>query len=111
MVESQPSKLLVAGSIPVSRSIFSITYEQPRSLSGIPQNPLNITLLPLDVKRLDNGRRVSHQCAFTLHLWSVTSSWRKSSKDRLRGCGHPTRRPFPPTSASTQGLRIRAKRL
>ena len=25
MVESQPSKLLVAGSIPVSRSMFSIT--------------------------------------------------------------------------------------
>ncbi len=27
MVESQPSKLLVAGSIPVSRSIFSTTSE------------------------------------------------------------------------------------
>jgi hypothetical protein len=27
VVESQPSKLLVAGSIPVSRSMFSITYE------------------------------------------------------------------------------------
>jgi hypothetical protein len=26
MVESQPSKLLVAGPIPVSRSIFSTTY-------------------------------------------------------------------------------------
>ena len=26
MVESQPSKLLVAGSIPVSRSIFSMSY-------------------------------------------------------------------------------------
>ena len=26
MVESQPSKLLVAGPIPVSRSIFSIVY-------------------------------------------------------------------------------------
>jgi hypothetical protein len=30
MVESQPSKLLVASSILVSRSIFSITYGQPR---------------------------------------------------------------------------------
>jgi hypothetical protein len=28
VVESQPSKLLVAGSIPVSRSMFSITYSQ-----------------------------------------------------------------------------------
>ena len=26
MVESQPSKLLVAGSIPVSRSIFPVVY-------------------------------------------------------------------------------------
>jgi hypothetical protein len=28
MVESQPSKLLVAGSIPVSRSMFSTTYDK-----------------------------------------------------------------------------------
>ena len=31
MVESQPSKLLVAGSIPVSRSIFEVGLREPWS--------------------------------------------------------------------------------
>jgi hypothetical protein len=40
MVESQPSKLLVAGPIPVSRSRFSMVYE----ISGFRWIPIRLSL-------------------------------------------------------------------
>ena len=40
MVESRPSKPLVAGSIPVSRSINSLDVPGPQALPGRPSEPL-----------------------------------------------------------------------
>jgi hypothetical protein len=42
MVESQPSKLLVAGSIPVSRSMFSYTYSYPGDLVREPDGVIRV---------------------------------------------------------------------
>jgi hypothetical protein len=45
MVESQPSKLLVAGSIPVSRSIFSITCRESDTFGVSLKSVMSVAML------------------------------------------------------------------
>ena len=65
MVESQPSKLLVAGSIPVSRSILDVRYAHSIGPSGVAKSRR-----PRDDSKADVAQLVEH----SLGKGEVTSS-------------------------------------
>ena len=58
MVESQPSKLLVAGSIPVSRSIFSITCDESDASRLSLKRVTSVLMLSKPLKRNAPARMI-----------------------------------------------------